>query len=448
MPERHRNLWLRLDHDGSAAEARLLQLLESGEAEDPMLARPAAPRAAPLSHDEANLGLIQKRLWLFSKYTPATALGRPLQSERALTAWHSTVDSLSTLEEATRALQTWLDATGDVRLTDEVEELRQEFRRSGGSFSLEQLRDWIESYHRCRHRRSEEEVAARRRQLAKRRREGQKEFERAVNDAVRRNDLLVNGGGFVTLNAGKIMSQQQLDSLREDGVVGLSPAEPHVLEVDGAGRPVSVAWATDELYVPPVHLNCVLWMLAALLGRSLSALGAATDPLVLLRPRLVDYGMVAAMLRRSRSIGAALGALSLPRVPNVTWEIIRRRAGVYLFTGLLLRGGRYHRHALGYNAGASLLYIGPWVVAISEADRARLDLFVATLELEFGVFLPAQCTCRQLVIDPRAATGLPLVSQSVSLGEERTRVKRRRGGRAKRAGKRARRAGADGCVEG
>ena len=60
------------------------------------------------------------------------------------------------------------------------------------------------------------------------------------------------------------------------------------------------------------------------------------------------------MVARARKKKFPLGALQLPRSGfRATWEWVATvRSGVFLFVGLLLRGGVFHRHAVGLNAGA------------------------------------------------------------------------------------------------
>ena len=60
--------------------------------------------------------------------------------------------------------------------------------------------------------------------------------------------------------------------------------------------------------------------------------------------------------------------------------MLRRRIGIYIFSGWLRRGDTSVSHAVGYNAGAGILYVGPYVVVVEEADRIQLDVFVARIE--------------------------------------------------------------------
>jgi hypothetical protein len=63
----------------------------------------------------------------------------------------------------------------------------------------------------------------------------------------------------------------------------------------GTGAAALVAWSTDTLLLPPLGVNCVLALLAALLGTSLRALGVGSDPLVRLNPPIVSLADLAAM---------------------------------------------------------------------------------------------------------------------------------------------------------
>ena len=119
------------------------------------------------------------------------------------------------------------------------------------------------------------------------------------------------------------------------------------------------------------------------------------------------------MVGRARKRSFPLGALSLPRRPFASWEwVASQRAGCFVFLGLVLRGGVFHRHSVGLNAGASLLYVGPEVVVLEAYDRAHPCVLQARIEHEFGLFIPPGSSCRQLVIDPRwpSAASLPLAA--------------------------------------
>ena len=76
--------------------------------------------------------------------------------------------------------------------------------------------------------------------------------------------------------------------------------------------------------------------------------------------------------------------------------MLRRRVGIYIFSGWLRRGDTSVSHAVGYNAGAGILYLGPYVVVVEEADRIQLDVFVARIEAEYGLYLSETCKGRQV----------------------------------------------------
>merc|ERR1711990_823897 len=109
-------------------------------------------------------------------------------------------------------------------------------------------------------------------------------------------------------------------------------------------------------------------------------------------------------------------------------------ANVYVdhLTNFMYRGGTLHRHTVGFNAGASLLYVAPWVVVVTEEDRMNLELFVVRIEQKYGLSLPVRCMCRQLVIDPQIVAGLPYVGD-LEMGEVGMgKGKRKRVGRVRR----------------
>ena len=87
--------------------------------------------------------------------------------------------------------------------------------------------------------------------------------------------------------------------------------------------------------------------------------------------------------------------------------MLRRRVGIYIFSGWLRRGDTSVSHAVGYNAGAGILYLGPYVVVVEEADRIQLDVFVARIEAEYGLYLSETCKGRQVRRLTRTRTRTP-----------------------------------------
>ena len=75
--------------------------------------------------------------------------------------------------------------------------------------------------------------------------------------------------------------------------------------------------------------------------------------------------------------------------------MVRRRAGVFIFGGWLRRGDTTVPHAVGFNAGAGLLYVGPYVVVVQESDRINLDVFAARMDAQYGLYLSETCKSRQ-----------------------------------------------------
>lgn len=251
---------------------------------------------------------------------------------------------------------------------------------------------------------------------------------------------LGRGTGYVVLNPGKLLGSRQLEDLRARNVVGLSKTTPCVLRrASGSGVPLQVVWETDALQPPPAGVNCFVSLLVALMGLPLRALGVAADPLVVLNPSLVTMGDVTRMIARARASGSALGGFSLPRDLSFDTldELLLLRRGCYIFTGLLHRGAMFYRHACGFNAGASLFFVNPWWVAVSEADRQQPELFAARIENEFGLALPPMLCCRALVLDVTApgVQRLPLackdaVSEVAASRPAATRAKGRKRNRS------------------
>ena len=173
---------------------------------------------------------------------------------------------------------------------------------------------------------------------------------------------LSRGRGYVVLNVGRQLAHAQLDDLREAGTVRLSSPTPIVLQTAAStGAAVQIAFCTDTLLLPPLCVNCAIALLVGLLGTTLRNLGIGSDMLVRLNPALVQYSDVELMRNRARSAGAAFGALSFPRARDCTTldALLQLVEGVLMFSTRVHRGGVYHRHASGINAGASLFYVNP-----------------------------------------------------------------------------------------
>ena len=56
----------------------------------------------------------------------------------------------------------------------------------------------------------------------------------------------------------------------------------------------------------------------------------------------------------------------------------------------------HHRHATGYNALNSVLYLGPRAVFVTPEDKKDLGAFATRMELEFNLYMPAKTSFRQL----------------------------------------------------
>lgn len=216
-------------------------------------------------------------------------------------------------------------------------------------------------------------------------------------------DNIHNGGGYVDLGACNVaaFALAKLAELRATEQVLCSSTTPLVLRATKRGKPLEVAWATDELYICVARCNCVVALLQALLARSAADLGISNDVLVSLNPTLVTYSMVLRMVARARECGAPFGALELPRrtLQHGLSELMQLAEGVYMLTGYLLRGGVFHRHAIGFNAGSSLFYVNPAVVAVTADDRRYPALFFSRLCIDHGLFVPEQRVVRRLAIN-------------------------------------------------
>ena len=224
-----------------------------------------------------------------------------------------------------------------------------------------------------------------------------------------------NRGGYVELNPGSCAGQARARRPAQQG----KGEHPGPLYSYVQQRPVLLyAWhGQPTASSSPLTHNCVCNLMVALLGTSAAGLGVARDPLFVHPPKAEDGGvtwvMVEAAIQRARARQQAFGALALPRevVPGGLHAMLQLSEGVYAFTGYLLRNNVWHRHAVGFNAGASLFYVNPWVVVVEPLDRLFPATFFAKLRLQYGLLLPPQMTLRRLALDvsvPRCSV-LPYV---------------------------------------
>ena len=100
--------------------------------------------------------------------------------------------------------------------------------------------------------------------------------------------------------------------------------------------------------------------------------------------------------------------LKVFRFSSMQWRVIREREGLFLFSSWLRRGDVALPHCLGYNAGAGILYLGPYVEIVEEEDRVHLDVFAARIEAVYGIYLDDSCRCRQVWLNPRHSAALAL----------------------------------------
>ena len=84
--------------------------------------------------------------------------------------------------------------------------------------------------------------------------------------------------------------------------------------------------------------------------------------------------------------------------------MVRRREGVFIFSGWLRRGDTTVPHAVGFNAGAGLLHVGPYVVVVQESDRIHLDVFAARMDALLAVHdVAVPSDVRKFMLDGGAA---------------------------------------------
>ena len=256
---------------------------------------------------------------------------------------------------------------------------------------------------------------------------------------------LMRGKGFVVLSTGLRLAAEELHDARSAGLARTRGWQ--ALQHASTGAPVLLLYNTDALEQPPLGVTCMLALFAGLMGASLQQLGIARDPLVLLNPGLVSFADVLQLRDRQRACGGPLGQLRLPRIRGLlhAHDVLQRAHGVFWFGGLVRRGDQLHPHAMGFNAGASLFYLNPWVVVVDPIDRLYPMLFYARMDRMYGVMVPPLLACRMVAVERRARMPLrlplavsppPLATVSAGQGRKRGRSRphRHRGGRKRPRG--------------
>ena len=56
---------------------------------------------------------------------------------------------------------------------------------------------------------------------------------------------------------------------------------------------------------------------------------------------------------------------------------------------------------MAFNAGTSVLHLGPWREIITPEDLCDLDVLAARLYYDYGIYLSETCAVRQLWMNPR-----------------------------------------------
>ena len=253
---------------------------------------------------------------------------------------------------------------------------------------------------------------------------------------------LARGKGFIVLNPGARLASDQLAEARAGGLPMTTVW--HALQWRSTGAVAVVEYNTDTLLLPPLGTTCMFALLAGLMGASLGMLGVANDPIVKLNPALVSFADILALRDRARRADGALGGLRLPRLPGLisSAALLRLVHGVYWFAGVVRHGERLHPHAIGWNAGASLFYLNPWVIIVEASDRLHPDLFFARLERIYGVMVPPRVACRILGLEMARAEPhtLPIACSPPQPARESASQsrKRRRGGKGVRRGGKSR----------
>jgi len=198
---------------------------------------------------------------------------------------------------------------------------------------------------------------------------------------------------YVELDAGPQLALEQLLQLRAEGEAPISSTTV-VLRERGL-----LPHRTDA-YAPPVGgLTCTLLAFFSVLASDAARLGLAADPIVGLNNPIGFRSLSLLLLRNWAAPG---GALLLLRAQVNRWELLRMTSGLFIFGGHLRRGDTFHPHAMSYNAGTGVLYLGPYVVVVQPSDKEQLDLFAVRMQLMYGIYLSSEkpFECRQIYINP------------------------------------------------
>ena len=97
--------------------------------------------------------------------------------------------------------------------------------------------------------------------------------------------------------------------------------------------------------------------------------------------------------------------------------------GMLVFTSWMVRGLTTLAHFMAYNAGTSVLHIGPYREVVTESDKADLQLYALHLKSTYGVFVAETCVVRRLMVSPAGPepTMIPWEPQGTARGGGRVR---------------------------
>ena len=182
-------------------------------------------------------------------------------------------------------------------------------------------------------------------------------------------------------------------------------------------------------------MNCVLAVLASVLSVPWDVLLPRPAFLLIRDEPKISYADIANLGKQYTL--SALAALSLPRVARSSayrclwWWVLAQYEGVYMLSALYFNGTYHgyarahspplHRflrvslqhtrrparprtqrsHALGWNAGASILYLGRQAIVVTQHDRDWPDLFAQKMVFDFNIVLRDDATVRRVCFNPQ-----------------------------------------------
>ena len=208
-------------------------------------------------------------------------------------------------------------------------------------------------------------------------------------------------GGAMSIHADVTRAEEDFEAAAHGGLLTKSPITLQQLE-NGMWR-----MRTDRQRIPEKRMTCGLWAFFSVLAMSARELGLEGDPLVKHDPELVGMGQLAGMLERARARGQPLrpaGALDLLPVEYLTgsgWMVLQEDDGLFIGTAWIKCGNITKTHFIAYNAGTSVLHLGPWREVVAAEDKADPEMYMAQIRQTYGVYCSEANVVRRVMVNPR-----------------------------------------------